>query len=450
MTVFQAARSLVRLALPILLGNLSYALLGICDLLMSGLAGTADLAGVAVGGSFFFPANMFLIGMMSAMQPVIARLRGENRPEQIPHVHLTAMLTVLCVSLLLCALLVSLALFVVDLQADARMNYVARHYIILVGLSLPVAALFFACRAYAEAMGFTRATLYFGLLALLYNIPLNYVLIFGRFGLPALGGVGCAAATLVSLCLSVLTFALFIRFKPGLNACCLWQNREKLTRSDVTSYLRLSLPLALASSVETSCFTMIALLLSPLGPLEVSGHSIAMSITSFIFNLPLSMGVAVSIAVGFEIGRRNLGNLRTCMQAAYRVALVCAVINMAVLALGREKITSFFSSDPEVCAYAAFLLLFSLCNQLSENTQTMQGFMLRGFRDTASIFKATLISFYCIALPLGYLCCYGYIHDALSGARGFWIGIFLGLSFASLFYRRRVLFHYRHLRQDLL
>lgn len=450
MTIFQAARSLVRLALPILLGNLSYALLGICDLLMSGLAGTSDLAGVAVGGSFFFPANMFLIGLMTALQPTIARLRGENRFDRIPHVHLTAMLTVLWVSLLLCALLVSLALFVVDLEADARMNYVARHYIILVGLSLPVSALFFSCRAYAEAMGFTRATLYFGLLALLYNVPLNYVLIFGLFGLPALGGVGCAAATLVSLCLSVLSFALFIRLKPYLNAYCLWQNREKLTRADFTSYLKLSLPLGLAASVETSCFTMIALLLSPLGPQEVSGHSIAMSITSFIFNLPLSMGVAVSIAVGFEIGRRRLDYLRTYMQAAYKVAFVCAFINMAVLALGREKMTSFFSSDPGVCAYAAFLLLFSLANQISENTQTIQGFMLRGFKDTASIFMATLISFYLIALPVGHLCCYGYIDERLSGARGFWIGIFLGLSFASLFYRRRVLFHYRNLKQALL
>lgn len=445
----QASLIIAKLAAPILLGNLSYALLGIFDILMSGLAGTSDLAGVAVGGSFFFPCAMFLTGLMTTLQPVISRLRGEDRFDKIPHAHAVACLCVFFASLVLMAVLLFLALFVIRLHSDERMNYVAVRYVILVAASLPVSALFFGCRAYAEAMGYTKATLYFGLLALVYNIPLNYVLIFGLFGLPALGGIGCAAATLISLTLSTGTFMLFIRLYPYLNQSCWWQNRSKIKWTDIKEFYRLALPLGLSSSIETSCFTLIALLLSPLGPVEVSGHTVAMSVTSLIFNLPLSMGIASSIAIGFQLGRQNLFNLRTLMQSAYRLAMLCALFNMLLLLTLRNEVTSWFSSDPAVCSYAAFLLLFSLANQFSECTQTIQGFMLRGFKDTLTIFKSTLISFYVIALPVGSLCCYGYVHQSLSGARGFWIGIFLGLSFASLYYRRRILFHYKKLKEQL-
>ena len=123
--------------------------------------------------------------------------------------------------------------------------------------------------------------------------------------------------------------------------------------------------------------------------------------------------------------------------------------DMFLLGVGREFFTSLYTEDPHVAAFAAVLLVFSIANQISENTQTMQAFILRGFKDSATIFKSTVLSFYVIALPVGFLLCYEYLPSPFNGAKGFWVGIFLGLTFASLYYRRRVLFHWRALKAGL-
>ena len=449
MSIAKSAKQIVRLALPILFGNLSYALLGISDTVMSGMAGTSDLAGVAVGGSFFFPAIMFLNGLMSTLQPLISRLRGAEKWEEIPKTHLTAVVMTFIASLILMTILIVLVFFVIKLDADPRMDYTARYYILAIAFSIPIFALYSGCRAYCEAMGYTKATLYFGFVALILNVPLNYILIFGSFGLPALGGVGCGVATLISGFLSLVLFIIFIRCRPFLYKSTLIHCKEKLTFKDLKDFFKLSIPLGLSASVECSCFTIIALLLSPLGSFVVSSHSIAMSVTSFIFNLPLSLGIATSIAVGFSIGREDLEKLKSQIKAAYRLAFCAAFFNMFLLGVGREFFTSLYTEDPHVAAFAAVLLVFSIANQISENTQTMQAFILRGFKDSATIFKSTVLSFYVIALPVGFLLCYEYLPSPFSGAKGFWVGIFLGLTFASLYYRRRVLFHWRALKAGL-
>ncbi len=446
----KAVHTIVRLALPILCGNLSYACLGLSDMVMAGMAGTSDLAGVAIGGSFFFPASMFIIGMMSALQPLIARHRGAQEFAQIPHTHLKALLCSGLISILIGALLIVLALYALDIDSDARMEATARGYIIAVGLAMPFTAAYAACRGYCEAMGRTRATLYFGVVALCYNIPLNYIFIFGKMGAPALGGAGCGVATLISIILSLITFMGYIRAVPMLYRTTLRFNTQPLRAGEIRSFYRLSLPLGLAASVECSCFTLIALLLSPLGPEQVSAHSIAMSATSCLYNLPLSMGIAASIAVGYNIGSGNLQMLRAVIQAGYRLAFAGTAINIALILLLRERVTPLFTDNAAASSFAAFLLLFSAANQFSENTQTMQAFILRGFKDSAAIFKGTIMAFYCAALPLGYALCYGYIPSPFTGPEGFWIGIFTGLSAAAVYYRLRVLKHYRALKAQLL
>lgn len=449
MTQFQALKEILRLALPILVGNLSYALLGISDTVMAGMAGTADLAGVAVGGSFFFPAAMFMNGLMSTLQPQISRHRGANAFHKIPGTHLTAVIVTVGFSLLLMALLLFLALCVLKLDSDARMDETARIYVLAVALAMPCSALYFACRAYCEAMGHTRATLYFGFVALFYNIPLNYIFIFGKLGAPALGGAGCGVATLISITLSLITFILYIRAVPLLYENSLRFVKSLPTLRELKDFTLTALPLGISASVECSCFTVIAVLLSPLGPLAVSSHSVAMSITSFIFNLPLSLGIATSIAVGYNIGKNALPALRDTIRAAYKLAFLGAFVNILILLTLRHTLCSLYTDDAAVAAFAAALLIYSALNQISGNTQTVQAFILRGFKDSATIFKSTLLSFYLIALPLGFTLCYGYLGTAFTGPAGFWAGIFAGLSFAALYYRRRVLHHYRALKAQI-
>lgn len=440
--------SLFRLALPIIFGNVAYALLGISDIVMAGMAGTSDLAGVSIGGSFFFPGLMFPIGMITALHPIVSRLRGAEKYYDIPYSHLCALLVCFAFGIFIMLILLFLAHFVLNIESDARMFEVSKGYITAIAFCVPIGAIFASMRAYCEAMGKTKVTLYFGLLALCYNIPLNYVFIFGKFGIPALGGIGCGVATLISMLLSSLFIAIYIRCNKELYLASFFVNKTRIKFKDLTAYLKLSLPLGLSSSVECFCFTVIALLLSPLGPISVSANSIAMSITTLIFNLPLSLGIASSIMTGYAIGKNDLEQLKRVIKAAYRIAFISIAFGITILLSLRHELPALFTDDAAVIKLSSTLLIFAACNQVCENLQTIQAYLLRGFKDTKIIFITTVLSFFLLAIPIGYINCYEYINTPFNGPKGFWVGIFSGLFFASILYRRRILYHWRQLKNN--
>lgn len=446
---------LAKLALPIVIGNFAYATLNITDILMAGMAGTPDQAGVSIGGSFFFPSITFIVGMVSALHPIISRHCGADTKDKIPQAHAHAVVTCLIISLILMTALILISLFAIEMDTDKRMEEVAKTYVIVVAFTVPVAALYTTSRAFCEAMGNTKATLYFGILAVILNVPLNYVLIFGLFGLPKLGGVGCGVATLISMTISTIVIFIYMRFHPNLKDYSWFRNKNDINFKGIIEYSKLALPLGISTAVETSCFTMIALLLSPLGPVAVSAHTITMSFTSFIFNIPLSIGIASSIMVGYAIGQNNLNTLRFNIKAAYASMLFSISVSIVLLLLARVYAIGVFSSDMHVLSLCAFLLFFAAANQSFESVQTIQAFILRGFKDTHTILLVTFVAFYCVALPIGVSLCYGYIKVpaqygfSLEGPVGFWIGLGSGLVTASILYRFRVLKHYRALKGDL-
>ena len=450
---------LFKLAAPIVLGNFAYAFLGITDIMMSGLAGTSDQAGVAIGGSFFIPSITFIIGMISATHPVISRHCGAGKKHLIPYDHAHAVLASFIVGCIISLILLYLAYFVIEMDSDKRMEQTAIDYVIYIAYSMPVFALNNSARAFAEAMGNTRATLYFGVLAVVLNIPLNYIFIFGKYGMPELGGAGCGLASMLSIFISCVVIYAYLMLHPKLKDYHCLKNKDGFSKQALLSFFKLSLPLGISTSVEASCFSLIAIILSPLGSTQVSAHSITMSLTNFVFNIPLSLGIATAIMVGYAIGQNNLESLKMNIKAAYASMIFSIVVSVSILLLGSHALPALFSEDPEVLALATALMFFAAFNQSFEGIQTIQAFILRGFKDTTTILIVTFIAFYCVALPIGYSLCYGYItlpfdsffaQTGLKGPRGFWIGLLCGLIAAAVLYRFRVIYHYRKLKDAAL
>ena len=439
---------LFRLSIPIIIANFSYALLGVTDTIMSGMAGKADLSGVAIGNAFYVPAFVFLQGMVGAMQPLIGRHRGAGALHAIPRTHLVTLLSVLCLALVMMSILALIVCFA-PAFGEQDMDDVARGYMIYIIFCIPFMGLFFTLKAYCEAMAHPRATLFFGLVSLLLNVPLNYIFIFGALGVPAMGGVGCGTATLVAVIITTLGFAVYILAHSQLRPYSLFAASGGAGGAEVRDYLRLSLPLGLSASVESSCFTLIAMLLAPFGSLVVASHSIVMSIASFLYTIPLSIGIAVSIMVGYAIGERHGGHLRDTIRAAYHAAFINTAFSMLIIGACNLHLVRIYTTDEEVVAYAALLLAVAFCNLPVENLQTVQAFALRGFKDNRYIFAVTVAAFYVVSLLLGTLLSYGLLplpqvlSVMLEGAPGFWVGLFLGLATAAICYRLRLI---RHLR----
>ncbi len=242
-----------------------------------------------------------------------------------------------------------------------------------------------------------------GFLGLLVNIPLNYVFIHGHLGMPALGGVGCGVAT------ASVYWVMFIVIRA-------WTNRAKSMRDiqlpqrfsapdwkAIGRLTGLGLPVALALFFEVTLFAVVALLVSPLGIVNVAGHQIALNFSSLMFVVPLSLGVATTIRVGHRLGQGSAEQAKVAAWTAQGIGICMACITALFTIAFRERIAQLYADDPEVITMAAQLMLLAAVYQLSDSVQVIGSGVLRGYKDTRAIFFITFIAYWILGLPIGYL-----------------------------------------------
>ena len=415
--------------------------MSVVDTVMAGMAGTVQLSGVAISASFFIPCNLFIMGMTMAIQPTVAQLRGAGRTEEIAaKLHLTTVVILVSsvvIGFLMCFL--PLCYRLMD-NIDQEMVRVAELYLYAVAAGMPAFALFNILRGYWEGLGNTVPTSVFGFIALLLNIPLNWIFIFGHFGMPALGGVGCGVATSITMYLCAILMLIYV-LKSKTYAS--YQRWFTLRWDEVKQFLQFSLPLGVSSTIEVTCFSLVAVLLSPFGPVTVAAHSVAMNVSSVIFMLPVAIASAATIRVGEALGAGHWNRaLRSSLGAYLMVAFVYVGVVLTIIFLHQE-IIELYSSDPEVITLASLLLMFCAVYQLPDCIQVISIGILRGFKDSKAIFAITMVSYWVIGMPIGYCLAYGYLTEEKMAAQGFWIGFICALTCASILYLSRIISVYR-------
>lgn len=434
----------LRLFWPIFLGQLSSSAMSVVDTVMAGAAGTIDLSGVAIGASFYWPCVLFVLGMTLAIQPTIAHLRGAGRPEEIAgKMHLA---TVICLvaSVIVGAILSLLPLaynFIPDVNQD--MVRIGQGYVFSVAVGMPVFAMFNVLRGYWEGLGITLPTTVFGLMALLFNIPLNYIFIFGKLGMPALGGIGCGVATTLTMLITVICMLIYIQKSKHFAECRLYRQWYKLNLNEVKDFVRFSLPLGISATIEVTCFSLVSVLLSPFGPITVAAHTIAMNISGVLFMVPLSIASATTIRVGESMGALHWCRALRCTMSAFIIGAVFYILCCSSLFIWHDNIIALYSSDIEVAALASLLVMFCVAYMLPDSIQVLAIGILRGFKDSKTIFIVTLISYWVVGMPIGYSLSYGLITGEKMGAPGFWIGFICSLTTATVLYLIRLVYLYR-------
>lgn len=425
---------------PIFLGQLATTSMGVVDTVMAGMAGTIELSGVAIGSSFYWPAVLFVIGMTFAIQPTIAQLRGAGKDHEIANKMHLATIICLTVSVIVGVIVMLLPLFYQLMDGiDQNMVRIGQGYLIAIGLGMPGFAMYSILRGYWEGLGFTLPTLLFGFVALLLNIPLNYIFIFGKLGLPALGGIGCGVATSLTMYLTVILALLYVKKHPFFSQFPIYQQLFKISWLEVKEFLRFAFPLALSATIEVTCFSLVALLLSPFGPVVVASHSIAMNVSGLLFMIPLSIASAITVRVGEAMGARHWHRAKRSTLGAFYLTLFFYVFAVLGLVFGHDFIISLYSSDPQVMTLASLLLLFCAAYQLPDCLQVVGIGVLRGFKDSKIIFIVTIVSYWVIGMPIGYSLAYGLFGEQM-GAQGFWIGFICALSAATILYFIRLVY----------
>ena len=440
-TFFAQIVHTLSLFLPLFMGQLAATSMGVVDTVMAGAAGTLELSGVAIGSSIFWPSELFVVGMALAIHPLIANLVGNG---QLYKVALRMQVATVCT--LACAAIIGVIIMLVPLvyrmfpSVDQDMVNIGQGYLIAVGLAMPGFAMFNVLRAYWEGLGKTGPTLMFGCMALVLNIPLNYIFIFGHLGMPALGGVGCGVATALSIYFTVIGMLFYVKKSPAFAKVRIYQKWEPMSWSQCWSFLKLSLPLGIAGMIETLCFSLVAIMLSPFGPVVVASHTIAMNVSGLLAIVPIALSSTASIEVGEAMGTNSWSHARKRALSSTSLAVAFYFIGASVLFFMGEQIAALYSDDAEVLLLAPVLMMYCVVFFFPETLQVMAIGILRGFKDSRTIFLITIVAYWIVGMPIGYSLCYGYLGDALEGSEGFWLGFIFSLTCASVLLGGRLLY----------
>lgn len=431
---FIEARSLLALAIPVIIAQISQTAMGVVDTIMAGSYSATDMAAVAVGTSIWLPTILFGHGLLLALTPVIAQLNGAGRRDRIAYQVRQGFWLASGVSLLIIAVIYNSQL-VIDMMhnIDPLLAEKAVGFLHAIMWGAPGYLFFQVVRGQCEGLSKTKPGMVIGFLGLLINIPINYILIFGKFGMPEMGGVGCGVATASVYWMMFLMMRWYakrasslrdIKLEEGAHRGPDWQALKRL--------IGIGLPVALALFFEVTLFAVVALLVSPLGIVAVAGHQIALNFSSLMFVLPLSLGVGATIRVGHRLGEGAVEGARIAAYAAIAVGIAMASCSALFTAAFRESIALLYNDNPAVVTMASHLMLLAAIYQISDSIQVIGSGILRGYKDTRAIFYITFVAYWVLGLPSGYLLALtDYIVPAM-GPSGFWFGFIIGLTFAAI------------------
>jgi MATE family multidrug resistance protein len=440
-TVKEKFQLFLKIMWPIMVTQISLSMMNLVDTVMAGRVGTTDLAGVAIGASVWSPVFTGMNGVTLAVTPIIAHHLGRNEEHKIHNTVMQAIYLafMIAVTIIVAGIfLVSPILNIMDLEPGVQ--HIAKNY--LGGLAFGIIPLFVSnvLRNFYDGQGLTRISMFITILAVPFNIFFNYSLIFGKFGLPALGGIGAGYATGLTFWV-ILIASIFMLFKIDMiRRFRIFVDWVKPSLSSFKEQLKIGVPIGLSIFFESSIFSVVTLLIGAMfSTVVIAANQVVISFTSLIFMIPLSLSMALTIVVGFSVGGERLDNAK--QYGFLGVLSGVGILGLAAIFMffNREWIASWYSTDPEVIRYAGNLFLIAILYQLSDGAQAgLQG-VLRGYKDVKVPFFIAFVSYWLLGIPIGY----SLARFTDLGPFGLWIGISIGLTGAALGFLTRLRIIYR-------
>ena len=426
-------RALLRLASPIILSQIAQVLMGLVDTVMAGQAGAGELAVVGLGVALWIPVFIGLMSVVQAVSPIIAHHFGAGDREAVARDAREGIWLALFAGLLPLLLVpwapALLRLFGIEPALALR----AGVFLWGIGLGLPAALVYRALAFYSASIDQTRPIVVLALLGLGVNTALNWVLIHGHFGLPAMGGAGCGWATGIGMWVALLALVAWTALAPAYRPYDVWRAWRRPSWAVQQRLLRLGLPMGGAGLAEVAAFSSIAVLVGRFGDVQIAAHQIALNFSALIFMLPMGLSSAITIRVGHALGAGAPRTARSIAWNGIAVGLLIAALAIVPIILMRHQVAALYSSDTAVQALAANLLLFAAFWQLFDATQVCAIGALRGYKITLMPMVLMLVAFWAIGVPCGTWLAYrGFADGAPMQVYGFWVGLVIGLVLVSL------------------
>lgn len=431
--IIRESRGTLWLALPLVAGQLSQMLMTVADTVMIGRLGVVPLAASTFANTILYLPLMFAIGMCMAISIRVSQARGSEEPENARRVLRHGMYLALLMGTL--TLVFSLLLLPVlpYFKQEIEVIEAAPFYFILVALSMTPAIAAMAVKNHADAMNCPWPPFWILLGGVLLNVLLNWILIYGNLGSPALGLEGAGIATLLARTASLLAIFVWCVRAPQLRDWVPQRWFLAIEWSTLRDLLRVGLPASMQLLAEISAFVMITLVIGTLGAAALAAHQVAISCAATIFMVPIGISMAMTVRVGEAWGSGATPRIRPILIGGWSIGIGFTLVSAAAFVIFNQTIASWFLNDSSVQSLAARLLLIAAAFQMSDTMQILSSGMLRGLADVSYPAWTAFLAYWLISLPLGWYLTFG--HQL--GVAGMWWGMTVGLTLAALILSRR-------------
>ncbi len=427
------AAALARLTWPMVITNLSYLGMRFTDTVFAGRLSPADLAGVSVGGDLWTPVILFIMGILLAVSPTVSHAYGANRTAAIGSTVRQALWLALFASVPGWALLAHGDILLARIGVEPAVIPVAAGYLDAIGWGLPAIAMFYVLRFTSEAVSHTRPLLLVASIGLAVNAFADWVLMYGKFGFPALGAIGTGYASAIVQWAMFLVLLWYMHGAPRFRAFRMFERFEWPRWQPMRELIALGFPIAVAIFMEGSLFSAVGLLMATLGTTVVAGHQIAVNWASLMFMVPLGIAGGITVRIGQALGRNDPAQARYSGITGIFVCVGFMTLSALVMILFRDHIVALYTRNPEVTAMALSLLWVAAAFQLFDGLQVGAAGVLRGYKDTRVPMLMTLFAYWGLGFPVAWWLGVrqGY------GPQMIWAGLIVGLLVAGILMTHR-------------
>ena len=423
------ARSLLTLAWPMMLAQIAAVGIGFVDTVMAGAAGKENLAAVALGSSVFSMVFITFSGVMTSLNPMISQLWGEEKIREVGETGRQGLWFGLILGIVgMLVLWAAIPVLQWYLELSESVEQTLGGFLFFIALAMPAAMLHRALHAYASSLNRPKPIMWISWAALLLNIPLSYIFVFGKLGMPALGGVGCGLSSLLVFMFGAIALWRHVKQQPYFHEFGLHGGFSRPDRRRLVQMWKLGWPIGFSYFLEVSLFSFIVFLIAKFGEDYVAAQQIVISLTSLIYMVPQAVGTAATARISHALGRGERQRARYRAGVAVGIGWASALVVMLLMVLLRYPLAGVYTRDAQVLAVAVNVLLFAALFQLFDFTQCIASYALRGYKVTRAPMLIHSISFWGLGLLPGY----ALANFAGMGIYGFWTALIVSLAAAAV------------------
>ncbi|MFB5673346.1 MATE family efflux transporter [Paenibacillus terreus] len=411
--------------LPILVTQITLSAMTFFDTNMSGRYAPADLAGTAIGVSLWNPIQTGLSGILIAVTPIVSQLIGRQQKDKVSFYVIQALWFALLLAVVVIAAgFLFLKPILAGMSLETRVHNVAFYYLVALAFGIIPFFGYTALRSFIDALGQTRISMMITLISLPVNVFLNYLLIYGKWGFPELGGVGSGVATACTYWIVFLTALIIVHRGSAFAEYAVFRHFHGISGKGWLELARIGTPMGFAIFFETAVFAAVTLFMSSFNTITIAAHQAAINFASTLYMIPLSICTALTILVGYEAGAGRSKDAQSYSRIGIGTAVALSLAAAVVLLLWGKNVAGIYSRDPDVIAMTQHFLLYAIFFQISDAIATPTQGVLRGYKDVNPAFFLTFISYWIIGLPVGYVLA----KWTVLGPYGYWVGLITGLA----------------------